>query len=275
VGVASLGYGFGNGWRVELEADGRYNALAHVPLAYESKIGGMANGYFDLDVGSPYIYPYIGAGAGAMDVHRNVSGTPNSGEFAYQGIFGTAFPVAPVVGLSVTLEYRFMGLAGANTTLATPPPLVAHVKFDRDYNHSALLGLRYAFNVVPPAPAAAAPPAAAPAPQAARSYLVFFDWDRADLSDRAKAIISTAAQNSTHVEYTSIAVNGYTDRSGSAAYNQRLSVRRAQAVAAELMRDGVPTKAISIQGFGESNPLVPTAKGVREPQNRRVEIIIQ
>ncbi len=69
-------------------------------------------------------------------------------------------------------------------------------------------------------------------------------------------------------------MNGYTDLSGSAAYNQHLSVRRAESVEAELVRDGVPKTEIVIRGFGETNPLVPTANGVREPQNRRVEILL-
>jgi OOP family OmpA-OmpF porin len=72
------------------------------------------------------------------------------------------------------------------------------------------------------------------------------------------------------VQYTRIEVNGYTDTSGTPQYNQGLSIRRAQAVAGELVRDGV----IGVQGFGETHPLVPTGAGVREPQNRRVEIII-
>ena len=70
-------------------------------------------------------------------------------------------------------------------------------------------------------------------------------------------------------------MNGYTDTSGTAAYNQRLSVRRAEAVAAELVRRGVPRNAISIQGFGETHLLVPAGPGVREPRNRRVEIILR
>lgn len=104
---------------------------------------------------------------------------------------------------------------------------------------------------------------------------MFFDWDKADLTDRAKQIVAEAAQASTRVQYTRIDVNGYTDRSGSAQYNQKLSVKRAENVAAELVRDGVPKNVIDIQGFGETHPLVPTADGVREPQNRRVEIIIK
>jgi outer membrane protein OmpA-like peptidoglycan-associated protein len=70
-------------------------------------------------------------------------------------------------------------------------------------------------------------------------------------------------------------VNGFTDTSGSVQYNQALSIWRARTVADELVRDGVPASVISIQGFGESNPLVPTGNGVRKAQNRRVEIVIR
>ena len=118
------------------------------------------------------------------------------------------------------------------------------------------------------------PHAVAPSP-ISRSYLVFFDWDKADLTDRARQIVSEAAANSTKVQFTQIEVNGYTDTSGTPHYNQGLSVRRAKTVAAELVKDGVPASAIAIQGFGETHLLVPTGPSVREPQNRRVEIIIK
>jgi outer membrane protein OmpA-like peptidoglycan-associated protein len=104
---------------------------------------------------------------------------------------------------------------------------------------------------------------------------VFFDWDKATLTDRARQIVAEAASTSTKVQYTRIEVNGYTDTSGTPHYNQDLSIRRAKTVAAELIKDGVPQAAISIQGFGETHLLVPTGPGVREPQNRRVEIIIR
>jgi outer membrane protein OmpA-like peptidoglycan-associated protein len=138
-----------------------------------------------------------------------------------------------------------------------------------------LLGVRYAFNVTPPPPPPAPAPVAAPAPAPARTYLVFFDWDKADLNDRARQIIAEAAQNSTRVQYTRIEVSGHADHTGGAEYNMRLSRRRADNVAGELVRLGVPKAAISIQAFGFTRPLVPTAAGVREPQNRRVEIVIQ
>src|SRR4029078_4801522 len=83
-----------------------------------------------------------------------------------------------------------------------------------------------------PPPVIVAPTAQAPAP--ARTYLVFFDWDRADLTARAREIITEAAQNARRVQTTRIEVAGHADRSGTPAYNQRLSQRRADAVAAEL-----------------------------------------
>ncbi len=104
---------------------------------------------------------------------------------------------------------------------------------------------------------------------------MIFDSDLPNLTDRARQIISEAAQNSTRVQATRLEVQGNADRSGTPAYNQRLSLRRAQTVAAELVRDGVPSNIIDIQAFGDTRPLVPTAAGVREPQNRRVAIILR
>ena len=67
-------------------------------------------------------------------------------------------------------------------------------------------------------------------------------------------------------------VTGYTDLSGSAGYNQRLSERRANNVANALANLGVARSDMAVSGRGENDPRVPTPQGVREPQNRRVEI---
>lgn len=270
-GVASIGYGFGNGFRVEAEGDYRRNHHTDIG-GTQQKYGGMANAFFDFDIGSPYVFPYVGAGAGYMRVDDGHNGYRGNA-FAYQGIAGLALPIPWVVGLSATVEYRFMGLGNSRESSTTPVRSLVEKDYN-NLNHSLMLGVRYAFNVAPP-PVVAPPPAAPPAATTARSYLVFFDWDRADLTARARQIIAEAAQASTKVQTTRIEVNGYTDSSGTARYNQGLSVRRARSVEAELVRDGVPKNAISIQGFGETHPLVPTAKGVREPQNRRVEIILK
>ena len=301
--TGAVGYGFGNGFRLEVEGDWRQNDVHSWINPEPATAGGrsrnygaMANLLFDMDIGANWIYPYFGAGVGYSRTEWNeVYGEPNclcgsgfvasgaEGHFAYQGLFGLSFPVAYLPGLSLTAEYRFFSATGSPTfpayTVSGDTVTGTRIGPNTDFNHTGLIGLRYELFPPPPpvgsAPVAAPAPAAAPAPEAARTYLVFFDWDRADLSDRARQIVAEAAQASTHVQTTRIEVNGYTDLSGSTAYNQALSVRRAQSVEAELVRDGVAQAEIAIHGFGESNPLVPTAKGVREPQNRRVEIILK
>ena len=123
----------------------------------------------------------------------------------------------------------------------------------------------------------AAPKAPAPAPAAqveAAKFLVFFDWDKATLTPEARRIIASAADEYKRTGSTRIVATGHTDLSGSAQYNLRLSERRAEAVKAELVRLGVPATVITTIGKGEEDPLVPTKDGVREAQNRRVEIVI-
>ena len=322
VGVASVGYGLGNGLRFEVEGGYRQNKFSSYNGSTaagvrsgaggdEMKYSGMVNVLYDFDfnvlgggTGSGVaISPYVGVGAGyAWAQHKNVRFSGNNGSaagfpgtvsqlyrtndgdgaFAYQAIVGVAFPIASIPGLALTAEYRFFGLAGERTynyqylsNFGGPGGVStrATLKFDNDYNHSVMLGVRYAFNAAP-APVAVVPGPQAPR-EAARTYLVFFDWDRADLTDRARQIIAEAAQATTRVQVTRIEVSGHTDTSGTARYNQGLSVRRAQNVAAELVRLGVPRGAISTQGFGFSRPLVATGPGVREPQNRRVEIVLR
>jgi OOP family OmpA-OmpF porin len=297
-GVLSVGWGFGNGLRAEVEGNwmenkfysaSGFNADVGSAGGFEQKFGGMVNAFYDFNGLTPWIVPFVGVGVGyeaAYLTGGQVFGPAGSttiksatkGGFAYQAMLGAAFPIPAAPGLAFTAEYRFMGIAGNRNYSATftsgDVSAGGGVRFTNDYNHAVLLGLRYNFGVAP-APAPAPAPMAAPAPAPARSYLVFFDWDKATLTPRAQQIIAEAAANSTKVQYTQIQVNGYTDTSGTPQYNQGLSIRRAQAVAAELVRDGVPKGSIAIQGFGETHLLVPTGPGVREPQNRRVEIIIR
>jgi hypothetical protein len=224
------------------------------------------NVLYDFDGLSPWFVPYLGVGIGyeAMNERWNAfnnlsfsttriappalttfqpggpsaSGQGTEGSFAYQAILGAAVPLYSYVpGLAFTAEYRFLGTAGnrnyggtvtsVSTTagVTTTRVVSGGASFGPSYNHALLLGLRYNFGVAPPAPPAP-PPIAAPS----RSYLVFFDWDKATLTDRARQIIREAADNSTHVQYTRIEVNGHTDTSGTPHYNQGLSVRRAKAV---------------------------------------------
>jgi iron complex outermembrane recepter protein len=116
------------------------------------------------------------------------------------------------------------------------------------------------------------PPVQAPAP-APRSYLVFFDFNKSDLTPQATEIVDTAAKNAGPAKVTQLTVTGHTDTVGSDAYNMRLSRRRAESVAAQLEKDGIASSEIVIVAKGKRDLLVPTADGVKEPQNRRVQIV--
>lgn len=115
----------------------------------------------------------------------------------------------------------------------------------------------------------------APAPQVARKFLVFFDFDSAKLTDSARAIIEAAYNASQQVSIAMIEATGHADRAGADNYNLTLSERRAAAVKAELVRLGVAAGEVASLGKGEREPLRQTDDGVREPQNRRVEITLK
>jgi outer membrane protein OmpA-like peptidoglycan-associated protein len=287
VGVLSLGWGFGNGLRAEIEGSYRSNDVADITAnnaaasgstGTATSYGAMLNLLYDINLNGALggITPYVGAGAGYIwhdydEVGTNVGGVKNvltgdNGNWGGQAIAGLSLPIASVAGLALTAEYRFMMTSGHEISSVNAGTKTT-VDVD-NVNHSLLVGLRYAFNAAPVVAAAAAPVAAA------RTFLVFFDWSKADLTDRARQIIGEAA-SARGQGVTRIEVNGFTDRSGSDRFNQGLSERRANAVAAELVRRGVPRNEIVTRGFGEANNLVPTADGVREPQNRRVEIILK
>ena len=122
-------------------------------------------------------------------------------------------------------------------------------------------------------PAAYVPPPVQVPTAAPRSYLVFFDFNKSDLTPQATEIVDQAAKNADRAKVTQLTVTGHTDTVGSDAYNLRLSRRRAESVAALLEKDGIPSSEIDIVAKGKRDLLVPTEDGTREPQNRRVQIV--
>jgi OmpA-OmpF porin, OOP family len=123
---------------------------------------------------------------------------------------------------------------------------------------------------MPPPAAPHAMPMAAPPPM--NTYIVFFDWNSSRIGPAGMEVLHKAAAAYQAGHPAHVTVVGYTDRSGAAPYNFRLSMRRAWHAAWALRHMGVPRGAISVQGRGENDNRVPTPNGVREPQNRRVEI---
>jgi OOP family OmpA-OmpF porin len=213
----------------------------------------LANLLYDFAPGAT-ITPYIGAGAGIAFIDQDINGCSLcSTQFAYQGILGLGLNIDQNV--RVNLDGRYYGTTSPGTYL--------------NNNLTLMLSISYKFGQ--PA-AAAAPP---PPPVASPSFMVFFDWDRSNLSAQALQTIKQAAEAFKTKGNARITATGHTDTSGPENYNMALSLRRANAVKDALVREGVPATAIEVIGRGEQGLLVPTPDGVREPQNRRVEIVIQ
>ena len=125
--------------------------------------------------------------------------------------------------------------------------------------------------VSPPLVVSEAPRAPAP-PPAVRRYIVFFDFDKSNLSPEAQQVIASAVATVKTTGMARIVVTGHTDTVGSQSYNQALSERRANAVKAEMTRLGMKPSDIGTVGKSFSEPLIATGPGVREPQNRRAVI---
>lgn len=260
----------------------------------------MANVIYDF--GSPEwnVRPYVGLGAGYNWVHIKAEGQldgarnvaiaidDDQGDFAAQAIAGLAFRLGERANVDLTYRY----LTGDSSFDSATFPAAADLgtfEGDYDFSHTVTLGLRYSFGAVeapppppvappppPPPPVAPPPPPPPPAQPAptARQFVVYFDWDRSDLTADARSVVTQAANYAKSGRPTRVLVVGHADTSGSAAYNVGLSNRRARTVADALVAQGVSGGVISLDGKGETQLARATADGVREPLNRRATIDI-
>ena len=271
-----IGYDF-IGPRVELEGVYRNNtATLTIPTVagsfggYLNQVSIMANVLYDFNAGG-MIVPYIGAGAGVAFLTAGDSngGSSNATAFAYQAIAGLGWNIDTM--FRVNLEGRYYGTTTPTYNYSSSFGGNAYTVNSAmpNQNFSLMASIQLKFG---DAPAAAPPPPPVVAPP---SFMVFFDWDRSNLSAQALNTIKQAAQAYKTKGNARITATGHTDTSGPEAYNMALSLRRANTVKDALVREGVPATAIAVIGRGEAGLLVKTADGVREPQNRRVEIVIQ
>jgi OOP family OmpA-OmpF porin len=245
--------------------------------------------------------PFIGGGAGVnylradnIDGAVNIAGinTPDtlaingsSTHLAYQGIGGVSYRATDRFNIDLTYRY----LSGSRDTFAsTTTALAPFGTFNGRYNDNAVtLGVRYSFAspppspppppLPPPTPAPPPPPPPSPPPSVAdvyeaRDYVIYFPFDQYVITPEAQSVLTDAAKYAADGHATRETLIGYTDLSGSKAYNQRLSERRAKATADALVALGVDQTSIDVSWKGKSDPAVPTADGVKEPLNRRATV---
>lgn len=281
------GYSWDNGLRLEGEV---WHSRATVDAIHRAQSSNghlsntdlFANALYDFHTGT-MLTPYVGVGAGGALVDANHIGALTDGsnvggeniEFAYQAIGGVAAQLD--TNWAVTADYRY--IATPDSKFHTTSHQGAYMNNE---SHNIVLGVRYSFGKPaatpvesvspPPKPMvhAAAAPVVAPVPQ---SFMVFFDFNKADLTPEAQRILASAAQEFKRGGFVKIVVTGHTDTVGSLKYNQKLSERRAAVVKAELAKQGVEVQEIKAVGAGKNGLLVPTADGVREAQNRRAELV--
>jgi opacity protein-like surface antigen len=289
---AAVGYGIDPNWRVEVEGGYRHNDMDRVvslsPTTSSSIItttrpGGelrefslMANVMYDLPL-SKKMSLTLGAGAGFdhAELEDAYWGSDESWNWAYQGILGLNYDVGE--RSQVFLRYRYFVVPDPEfhwlVNPAIDPLHVCCSDVDDIQKHTATIGFRFFF--LPPPVAAAPPPEAPPAPPPTRQFIIFFGFNKCNITAEADRVLSEAASTAKSSGSASVKIVGHTDTSGSAVYNQRLSECRANAAKNNMVDKGIPESGITTSGRGESELMVQTGDGVKEPQNRRATIDVE
>ena len=181
--IGSVGYGLGNGLRLELQGafydnklKGFKNGAPTSAGGDEYKEGAFFNVFYDLAVPGIPVQPYVGVGGGyvhnqfnslritSISANQILRGNGENDNIGVQGIAGFAFPIKTIPGLALTAEYRFLaepnGRDYKEQLFNTQGAFGVRVKEGADdFNHSILLGVRFAFGAPQPAPAAPGRPA--------------------------------------------------------------------------------------------------------------------
>ncbi|MBL9099011.1 MAG: outer membrane beta-barrel protein [Alphaproteobacteria bacterium] len=271
--LLGFGHSFDNHLRLEFEAGYRNNdadQTNNIPAidGEFTEYSAMVNMIYDAPIASRWLLN-IGAGIG-LDVGRyddRLGREDTDTQGAVQGILGLTHRLSDHWDLAVT--YRYLWAEDMEYT-------IGGVRSDFEVaKHNVMLGFRYGYDDPPPPPAPAAPEPP-PAPQAQpKQFIVFFGFNKCNITAEADAVLSEAASAAKSSGSASVRIVGHTDTVGSPAYNQKLSECRANAAKANLVGKGVADGAISTSGKGESELMVQTGDSVKEPQNRRATVDLQ
>ncbi len=257
--------------------------------AHVGSVVGLVNGYFDFNGLWPTqlgrFQPYIDGGVGIA--YNNLSrtsfalgnGAPAGSvtshaftHFAWGAGAGVAYVIRPNLLVDLSYKYLDLGEMHSGTQFLARGTAVTTAQMNADLKaHTVMIGLRWEFGPTPVAAPAPPPPPPAAVVPSQQTFIVFFEFDKSTLTPDGRQVVDSAAAAFKQGR-SNVAIAGYTDLAGTQQYNLALSKRRADEVKAALVRDGVPAAAIDESWHGKEDPRVPTANGVREPQNRRVEI---
>ncbi|MEZ6024124.1 MAG: OmpA family protein [Hyphomonadaceae bacterium] len=262
-----VGYAFQNGFRLEGELSARENEYSPASQDIDSRAA-MLNAYYDFNRGGRF-EPYIGAGVGYANYDLDFNAEEDT--WAWQLLAGVAIGLTDRLDLDV--GYRYFNI---------PDTDFSGTDVDLQH-HAALVGLRYQFSApaAPPPPVVTQPPPPVvtqppPAPVCPTSeFVVYFEWDRSALNQAALETIDAAVTRARQCNVSNVVVVGHTDTSGSTAYNQGLSERRASVVRDALVARGIGAGSITTEARGETDLARATRDGVREPLNRRTAVTIR
>jgi OmpA-OmpF porin, OOP family len=278
--LATVGYGFDQHWRLELEGGYRSNDVDLITAAsgfYTSSSGDltqislMANVLFDVPLTDRLDFT-VGAGAGAVYAEFDgpfASGDDSDVNFAYQGIAGLSYAITD--RLDLTLTYRYLHVNDPEFTVSRPFTSDRYT-FDDVENHTVSIGLRYDLFDEPAPMAPMTPPPPPPPPVEASQFIIYFGFNKCNITNEADQVLDEAAEVAKATGSATVQIVGHTDTVGSTSYNQKLSNCRADATKSNLVGKGVSASSISASGRGETELLVKTGDNVKEPQNRRATI---
>jgi outer membrane protein OmpA-like peptidoglycan-associated protein len=272
-----VGYRWEDNWRVELELGLRENdadcfrvGAPCVPnVLYDiTQVSQMVNVLHDIPLAENTTLSLgLGIGGAFVDVDGRNWTDDGAYVFAGQALFQLAQALTDDIDLVVS--YRFM-------TLEDPEfRQLAYGNLEMDTEtHTVSLGLSFDLQPDPVAvePVIASAPPAVEATPAPRQFIVFFAYNKSNLTREGLDIVREAAATAMKQGYVTILVTGHTDTSGSAAYNLALSERRADSVKKALVAQGIPAAGIEASGKGETVLAVQTQDMEKEPRNRRAEI---
>jgi outer membrane protein OmpA-like peptidoglycan-associated protein len=283
-GIGTIGYALPGNWRLEAEAGYRHNDIDTINGIANSAGGGlsttslMGNVLYDIPLTDRMVVS-LGAGAGAVHTQFDdgVIDQDEDTAFAYQGIAGVSYAISPRTDL--TMNYRYL----RSDALEFQGRHLGHTDFydtDDVQNHTVTVGLRFDLypdeeRVVASSPPMVDAPPPLPPQAAPRQFLVFFGFNKSDLTVEAQGVVADAAAAAKQYGSARIIVVAHADTVGSPQYNQRLSERRSSTVRAALVGQGIAANKIEASGRGETELLVQTADNVKEPQNRRANIELQ